>query len=313
MILRPRARELIADIADDPTFGPVVVFGRGGTAVEVINDRALALPPLDLKLARDLMARTRVSRILKAYRDVPAADENAVALVLVKLAQLAADLPEVRELDINPLLVDENGIIAVDARVAIAPVAKTRQNGSGHPRFAIRPYPKEWERHTQLKDGTAIFIRPVRPEDEHLYGPFFAAVTDQDLRLRFFAPVKDRSHAFFARFTQLDYSRAMAFIAIEEATGNMLGVVRLHTSANFEAAEYAILLRSDLKGRGLGWVLMQMIIEYARSEGLRIMEGQVLSENTTMLRMCSELGFQTGPDPNEDGICVVTLRLTPSA
>ena len=173
MILRPKARELIAGIADDPTFGPIVVFGCGGTAVEVVNDKALALPPLDLKLARDLMARTRVSRILKAYRDVPAADENAVALVLVKLAQLAADLPEVRELDLNPLLVDENGVIAVDARVAIAPVAKTRGNLSGHPRFAIRPYPKEWERHAQLKDGTAIFIRPVRPEDEHLYGPFF--------------------------------------------------------------------------------------------------------------------------------------------
>jgi acetyltransferase len=309
MILRPKARELIAGIADDPTFGPVVVFGQGGTAVEVISDKALALPPLDLKLARDLIARTRVSRILKAYRDVPAADENAVALVLVKLAQLAADLPEVRELDLNPLLVDENGVVAVDARVAIEPVAKTRQNGAGHPRFAIRPYPKEWERQTQLNDGTKIFIRPVRPEDEHLYGPFFEAVTDQDLRLRFFAPVKDRSHAFFARFTQLDYARAMAFIAIEEATGNMLGVVRLHTSANFETAEYAILLRSDLKGRGLGWLLMQMIIEYARSEGLRVIEGQVLAENTTMLRMCSELGFQIGADPNEDGISVVTLRL----
>ena len=309
MILRPKARELIAGIADDPTFGPIVVFGQGGTAVEVIDDKALALPPLDLKLARDLMARTRVSRILKAYRDVPAADENAVALILVKLAQLAADLPEVRELDLNPLLVDENGVIAVDARVAIAPVAKTRHVGSGHPRFAIRPYPKEWERHTQLNDGAAIFIRPVRPEDEHLYGPFFAAVTEQDFRLRFFAPVKDRSHEFIVRFTQLDYARAMAFIAIEETTGNMLGVVRLHTSANYETAEYAILVRSDLKGRGLGWRLMQMIVEYARTEGLRTIEGQVLAENTTMLRMCSELGFQIAADPHEDGIRVVTLRL----
>ena len=311
MIVRSKARELIAGIADDPTFGPIIVFGHGGTAVEIINDKALALPPLDLTLARDLMARTRVSRILKAYRDVPAADENAVALVLVKLAQLAADLPEVRELDLNPLLVDANGVIAVDARVAIAPVEKTRQAGSGHPRFAIRPYPKEWELHTRLKDDTAIFIRPVRPEDERLYGPFFEAVTEQDLRLRFFAAVKDRSHQFIARFTQLDYARAMAFIAIEGTADNMLGVVRLHTSANFETAEFAILVRSDLKGRGLGWLLMQRIIEYARSEGLRMIEGQVLSENTTMLRMCSELGFTIARDPNEDGICIVTLRLAP--
>ena len=310
MILRPKARELIAGIADDATFGPIVVFGCGGTAVEVVNDKALALPPLDLKLARDLMARTRISRILKAYRDIPAADENAVALVLVKLAQLAADLPEVRELDINPLLTDENGVIAIDARVAIAPVETTRGNLSGHPRFAIRPYPKEWERHAKLKDGTAIFVRPVRPEDERLYPPFFAAVADLDLRLRFFAPVKDRSHEFFARFTQLDYARAMAFIAIDEVSGNMLGVVRLHTSADYETAEYAILVRSDLKGRGLGWLLMQNIIEYARSEGLRRIEGQVLAENTTMLRMCSELGFQIVADPNEDDIRVVTLTLT---
>src|SRR4029077_15176119 len=137
---------------------------------------------------------------------------------------------------------------------------------------------------------------------ERLYGPFFEAVTNQDLRLRFFAPVKDRSHAFFARFTQLDYSRAMAFIATEEATGKMLGVVRIHTSSDYQTAEYAVLVRSDLKGRGLGWLLMQMIIEYARSEGMHVIEGQVLAENTTMLRMCSELGFQITTDQNEDGI-----------
>jgi acetyltransferase len=309
MILRPKARELIAGIADDPTFGPVVLFGHGGTAVEVIDDKALALPPLDLALARDLMAHTRVSRILKGYRDVPAADENAVALVLVKLAQLAADLPEVRELDLNPLLVDQNGAIAVDARIAVAPIAKTRSTVSGHPRFAIRPYPKEWERHTTLKDGIAVFIRPVRPEDERLYGAFFSAITEQDLRLRFFAPVKDRGHAFLARLTQLDYARAMAFIAIEESSGKMLGVVRLHASADYESAEYAILVRSDLKGRGLGWILMQMIIEYARAEGLRRIEGQVLAENTTMLSMCSELGFKVAADPHDQSMRVATLRL----
>jgi acetyltransferase len=307
MIVRSKARELIAGIADNPTFGPVIVFGQGGTAVEVINDKALALPPLDLTLAQDLISRTRVARLLKAYRDVPAADENAVALVLVKLAQLAADLPEVRELDLNPLLADEKGIIALDARIAVAAVDRTRRAPSGHPRFVVRPYPKEWERHTVLKDGTTIFIRPVRPEDEPLYGPFFDAVIASDLRLRFFAPVKDRSHAFIARFTQIDYARAMAFIAIEEASGRMLGVVRLHANANYDTAEYAVLVRSDLKGRGLGWILMQLMIEYARSEGLRVIEGQVLAENTTMLRMCAELGFRIAPDPRDANICVVTL------
>ena len=309
MILRPKARELIAGIADDPTFGPIVVFGCGGTAVEVIDDKALALPPLDLNMARELIAHTRVSRLLKAYRDVPAADENAVALTVVKLAQLAADLPELRELDLNPLLANESGVIAVDARVAVAPVDRSGRGARGHPRFAVRPYPKEWERRMTLRDGRAIFVRPVRPEDEPLYPPFFARVTPDDLRLRFFAPVKDFSHLFIARFTQIDYARAMAFIALEGASGDMLGVVRLHANSNYDSGEYAILVRSDLKGQGLGWQLMQMIIEYARSEGLQTIEGQVLSENATMLAMCRELGFHVATDRDEPDTCIVKLRI----
>jgi acetyltransferase len=310
LVLCPKARELIAGIADDPTFGPVIVFGRGGTAVEVIGDKALALPPLDLELARELIGRTRVSRVLKAYRDVPAADVDAIALLLVKLAQLAADLPELRELDLNPVLADQNGLIAVDARIAVASVEAARRGPSGHPRFAIRPYPKEWERRTELRDGTKILVRPVRPEDEPLYGPFFAAVTQEDLRLRFFAPVKEFGHTFIARFTQIDYARAMAFIALEQSSGKMLGVVRLHADANYERGEYAILVRSDLKGRGLGYMLMQMIIEYARAEDLKAIEGQVLAENTAMLAMCRELGFNIAADPADPDACMVKLAIS---
>jgi len=309
MIVRPKARELIVGVADDPTFGPVIAFGQGGTAVEVISDKALALPPLDLALARSLIARTRVSRILKAYRNVPAADEGAIELLLVKLAQLVADFPEIREIDLNPVLADETGVIAVDARVSVAPVERPRGGTHGNPRFAIRPYPTEWQRQIKLQDGTAILVRPVRPEDEPLYVPFFAAVTPADLRLRFFAPVKEFSHTFIARFTQIDYARAMAFIAIEEATGAMLGVVRLHADADYASGEYAILVRSDLKGRGLGWLLMQLIIEYARAEGIRSIHGQVLQENTTMLEMCRELGFQILSDPQELSCVVATLPL----
>jgi acetyltransferase len=160
-----------------------------------------------------------------------------------------------------------------------------------------------------LRDGTGIIVRPVRPEDEPLYGPFFAAVTQQDLRLRFFAPVKEFGHTFIARFTQIDYARAMALLALEASSGNMLGVVRLHADANYERGEYAILIRSDLKGRGLGYLLMQLIIEYARAEGLRIIEGQVLSENIAMLEMCRELGFHVASDPDEPDICIVQLAL----
>ena len=307
MIVRPQARELIAGVADDPTFGPVIVFGHGGIAVEVIGDKALALPPLDLRLAHELIGRTRVSRILRAYRNVPAADHDAIALTLVKLSQLAADFPEVRELDLNPLLADENGVLAIDTRIAVAPVEHARRGG--HPRFAIRPYPREWEGRHQLRDGTRIVVRPVRPEDEPLYGPFLRGVSAEDMRLRFFAPLKDFSHAFIARFTQIDYARAMALIALDPESGAMLGVVRLHVGGEGVVGEYAVLVRSDFKNRGLGWLLMQLIISYARGEGLKRIEGQVLHENTTMLAMCRELGFSIRRDPGDATIALVTLIL----
>jgi acetyltransferase len=309
MATRPRARELILGLADDPTFGTIIVFGHGGTAVEIINDKALALPPLDLQLARDLIGRTRVSRLLCAYRDVPAVKEDAVAMVLVKLAQMAADIPEIRELDINPLLADEAGSLTVDARVAIGAVER-KFGGSGLTNFAVRPYPSQWQRHLELKDGWRIFVRPIRPEDEPSIHELLRHVTSQDLRLRFFAPVKEFSHEFIARLTQLDYARAMALVAFDEAGKELVGVVRFHSDSIYENGEYAILLRSELKGRGLGWALMQLIIEYAKSEGLKRLSGQVLQENSVMLNMCRELGFALKSDPADRTICDVTLDLT---
>jgi len=308
MVLRPKARELILGLADDPTFGTVIVFGRGGTAVEIINDKALALPPLDLQLARSLIERTRVSRLLRAYRDVPAVKEDAVAMVLVKLSQMAADIPEIRGLDINPLLADQSGVLAVDARVALGRVER-KFRGSGPANFAVRPYPSQWQRHLEVKDGWRVFVRPIRPEDEPLIHEFLRHVNSHDLRLRFFAPMKQFSHEFIARLTQLDYARAMAFVAFDEITNELLGVVQVHSDSIYESGEYAILLQSDLKGRGLGWALMQMIIEYARSEGLKAISGDVLTENTVMLTMCRSLGFEVKPSPTEHGICNVRLVL----
>lgn len=305
-LLRPKARELIAGIANDPVFGPVIVFGRGGTAVEVIDDTALALPPLDLRLAHELIARTRVSRILKAYRDVPAADERAVALVLVKLAQLAADIPEIQELDINPLLADRDGVVAVDARIVIG-AGRRLHKGRGHPRFAIFPYPKQWERSIDLSDGNTAFVRPVRPEDDALFREFFTHVTDEDLRLRFFQSVKHFSHEFIARLTQLDYARSIALVAIDPGSGDMLGAVRLHADANYDRGEYGILVRSDLKGHGLGWQLMRIMIEYAQWLGLNLIEGQVLRENRTMLAMCEQLGFRIRLDADDATLMDVSL------
>ncbi len=261
-----------------------------------------------MKLARDLIAETRIARLLRGYRDVRPVDLDELALTLVKIAQLAADLPEVRELDINPLLADENGLIALDARVAVAAV-EPKSKGPGHPRFAVRPYPTEWERHLALADGQRILVRPVRPEDEAMYPRLFEHVSAEDIRLRFFSPLRTLSHAFIARLTQIDYARAMAFVAIDESRNELLGVVRLHSDANYQSGEYAILLRSDLKGLGLGWKLMELIIEYGRSEKLQRIEGQVLSENTTMLRMCGEFGFDIQHDPSDPTIMIARLSL----
>jgi acetyltransferase len=285
------------------------VFGHGGTAVEIINDKALALPPLDVQLARDLVGRTRVSRLLATYRDVPAVKEDAVAMVLVKLARMAADIPEIRELDINPLLADDFGILAVDARIAVGAM-KRKFGGSSLTNFAVRPYPSQWQRHLELKDGWRILVRPIRPEDEPSIHELLRHVTSEDLRLRFFAPMRQFSHEFIARLTQLDYARAMAFVAFDEASNELVGVVRLHSDSIYESGEYAILLRSELKGRGLGWALMQLIIEYAKSEGLKRLTGEVLQENSIMLTMCRELGFDVKSNKADLAVCDVTLQLT---
>ena len=186
--------------------------------------------------------------------------------------------------------------------------AERKFSGSGPANFAVRPYPSQWERHIEVKDGWRVFVRPIRPEDEPAIHELLRHVTPDDLRLRFFAPMKEFTHEFIARLTQLDYARAMAFVAFDEATNEMVGVVRIHSDSIYESGEYAILLRSDLKGRGLGWALMQLIIEYAKSEGLKVISGDVLQENTVMLEMCRDLGFEVKPDPVEPDICDVRLQ-----
>jgi acetyltransferase len=172
-------------------------------------------------------------------------------------------------------------------------------------------YPQEWERerHLTLQDGRAVYVRPIRPEDEPLYGPFFAAETATDLRRRFFASVKNFSHEFIARLIHIDYATAMAFIALDELTSEMLGVARLHDNPDNESGEFAILVRSDFKSHGLGWDLMQMIITYGRTKGFRRIEGQVLHDNLPMLDMCRDLGFEIRTDPDEQYICDVKLSL----
>ncbi len=294
MIRRPHAHELIAGMSVDTNFGPLIMFGAGGTAVEVVADTSLALPPLDLQLARDLIGRTRVARLLAGYRDRKPADIDAIARTLGQISALICGHPEIRELDITPLLADESGVIALDARIRVVDAKRASRTP-----LAIRPYPTEWEREAALTGLGDIVLRPIRPEDETLYAQFLARVTQADLRLRLFAPHKELSHKFLARLTQIDYAREMAFVALSKATGELLGVSRFAADPDYIRAEYAVLVRSDLKGRGLGWTLMQQLIDYARATGINEIFGSVLSENTNMLNMCRELGFSVEYEPGD--------------
>lgn len=301
--------ELFLGLADTPVFGPVIVFGHGGTAVEDNADISMELAPLDLKLAGALIDRTRVTRLLAGGSARPRLDREAVALVLVKLSQITIDIPEILELDINPLVAQKADVLALDARITLGR-PKRHPGRRGQSRLAITPYPKEWEQTLHLKNGQDVFVRPVRPDDEELFKTFFEAISPEDLRLRFFAPVRDFNRRFLARLTQLDYARAMAFAALDPATGRLLGVVRLHADPDHQAGEYAILVRSDLKGIGLGWTLMKLIIHYARADGLRTIKGEVLKENTSMLEMCRALGFSVKTSHDDPGIADVTLPVS---
>lgn len=308
MVRHEHGREVIAGLLEDPVFGPVILFGQGGKAVEIHKDRALDFPPLDLALAHDLVRRTRVAGLLAAHRDEPAADIDAIAQTLVKLAQISADHPQIIGADINPLIAHEGGVIAIDARFALAPDSAPA-SGAGNPRLVIAPYPGEQEKHIRLRAGERIFLRPVRPDDEGLYHAFLQRVSPGDLHLRFFSSVRKFDHRFIARLTQVDYARAFALIAIDEATNEMTGAVRLLHHPDGERAEYAILVRSDWQGRGLGWALMEEVIAYGRNVDLRTIEGQVLADNVSMQKMCRELGFEIKRDFDDKSMMIARLDL----
>jgi len=307
MAHRPGAHELIVGMVDDVLFGPVILFGEGGTSVEVVADKALALPPLNMNLAKDLMARTRIHKLLQGYRSRPAADQDAIALALIKVSQLVTDFPEIAELDINPLFADENGVLALDARIGV----QVPKQAKGTTRLAIRAYPKRLEHTVTLRDGRSFLIRPIRPEDEPLIHEMVANTAMEDLRLRFFAPMKRLSHQMAARLTQIDYDREMALVAVQtDEAGNegIYGTVRITADPDNERAEYAVLLRSDMKGKGLGYLLMKEILAYAESRGIREVFGEVLRENTSMLGLCRELGFTQHDNPEDHGIVEVSYR-----
>lgn len=305
MVSWPSAFELILGIVDDATFGPVILFGQGGTAVEVIRDKAMALPPLNRVLAEDLIRRTRISKLLEGYRDRPPADFNAISGTLMALGDLVADLPEVLELDINPLWADHRGVIAVDARIRVRP-AQTK----GTERLAVRPYPADLEVSLRDRRERGFPMRPIKPEDAPLIDDLLDHTDPEDLRMRFLSPLRRLPRQLAARLTQIDYDREMAFVIFTDDTERELAAVgRLSEDPDRERAEYAILVRTDHQGIGLGYALMKHLIAYAKSRGVGEVFGHILRENHHMLDLCETLGFVREHIDGEPGVVEMRLPL----
>jgi acetyltransferase len=306
MVRRPRAIELILGASVDPLFGPVLLFGQGGTAVEVVADRALALPPLNEPLARALVARTRVAKLLQGWRDVPAADIGAVTGVLVALSELLALEPRIAEIDINPLLADAQGVMALDARVRVSAAGPA---GAQH--FAIQPYPAELVE-AVVWQGRTLTLRPIKPEDEAQHLAFLGQLSPEDVRMRVFYSRRSIERSELARLTQIDYEREMAFLAVApgpDGQQETLGVARAVCDPDNEAAEFGVIVRSDIKGGGLGERLMRKLIQHLQHRGTRRLVGSVLHENLRMLQLARDLGMTVHPLQADDGTHTVTLDL----
>jgi acetyltransferase len=301
---RPGAHELFIGVFIDPVFGPVLRFGHGGMAMRVIKDTAVALPPLNMTLSRELINRTRISRLLQGGSGHHAADIEDVCLTLIQINQLIIDVPQITGLEINPLFADEKGVLALGARIWV-----TRTTSSGPDRLSIRPYPRELEECVTLKNGRRVVLRPIRPEDGPAHFAFVKSLSQEDLRMRFFGSIRDFEPIDMANFTQIDYDREMAFIAsaaTENGETETLGVVRASTKPDNSEAEFAIIVRSDMKGQGLGSKLFDKIIRYCKSRGTGYLDGETLPENKAMIGLAKRFGFAVRIDYENE---TVDMRL----
>jgi acetyltransferase len=280
--------ELIVGSKRDPYFGPVILFGMGGVATEVLHDQAIALCPLNRLLARRLMESTRVYQLLKGYRNRPPADLAALEEILVRLAQLVTDFPEIVELDVNPLVVSNGSPCAVDARIL---VAASEVPSPMH--LVISPYPNQYEARITTRSGLELLVRPIKPEDASLLVELFDALSPRSIFLRFFSPMRALPPDMLARFTQIDYDRDMALVAIEETQGQerMLGVARLMGDLDGVQGDFAVLVGDPWQGKGVGAELLKRLMRIARERGFRSLTGTVLAQNTTMLALARKLGF----------------------
>ncbi len=308
MVVKPNGRELMIGVTTDPVFGPVITFGAGGTTVEIMGDRAVALPPLNSFLAKELILGTRIAKMLGQFRNLPPANINALEDMLLRVSEMVCELPLIEEMDINPLILDEQGALAADARV----VVKYRQpTADRYAHMAIYPYPTHLVSQWQLADGTNITIRPIRPEDATLVTAFVAGLSEESKYFRFMNSVHQLTEAMLVRFTQIDYSREIALMAVtmQQNQEVELGVARFTTNPDGETCEFALVVADYIAGKGLGQKLMISLMDAARSKGLKIIEGEVLTNNHNMLKLTHRLGFSHKLSAEDQGITKVSKVL----
>lgn len=302
------ARELIIGVVRDPVFGPVISFGAGGTATEVHRDRAVVLPPLNSYMIKKTISRTRVAKLLKSFRNLPAIDFESLHAVMLRLSELVCELPEVIEMDINPLMVNAEGAVAVDARISVAyPAGATGR----YDHMAIHPYPHDLVKQQQLADGTDIMIRPIRPEDAEVVQEFVRNLSGESRYMRFMQALRELTPDMLVRLTQIDYDREMAFVVLARQDGKdvKVGVSRYAINPDQNSCEFALVIADEWQNRGLGGLLMQVLIDVARDRGLTTIVGDVLANNTGMLKLMQRLGFERHTSVGDSGVVVVTKRL----
>lgn len=317
MYRSPNGRELMIGIIRDPVFGPVISFGSGGVGVEIMGDSAISLPPLNRRLALDLIHRTRVSRMLASFRHMPAVDMDLLVDVLLRVSNMACELPWVQEMDINPLIIDDQRIVAVDARIR---VDYPKPSTDPYHHLAIHPYPAHLSTQIQLNDGTDIVIRPIRPEDAEMEAEFVRNLSNEAKYFRFMNALQELSQEMLVRLTQIDYYNEMALIAVrphaagpDDVSEEQIGVVRYTTNLDQKSCEFALVVADAWQGRGIGHQMMQKLMEIARDRGLERMDGQVLSSNARMLNLMKSLGFRIEHDPEDSAVKRVEIGLQQGA
>ncbi len=301
MLKKVNGRELMVGVIRDEVFGPTLSFGAGGTAVEVLKDRAVALPPLNEFIAREQIKQTRVAKLLEAFRNLPPVDVKMIEAVLLRVSAMVCELPHIRELDINPLIADEEGAMAVDARVVVDYHSPT---AGRYDHMAIHPYPSHLSSSFQLPDGRDIVIRPIRPEDAEIEDTFVRNLSPQSKYFRFMQSLQELTPEMLIRFTQIDYDREMAFIATTTINDKEaeIAVGRYVTNPDGKSCEFAIVVGDEWRRVGIGSRIMKALIDSAVAHGLKVMEGEILTENGNMISLSRGMGFTVRPIEGDPGV-----------